>query len=117
MRIEELDLMLKPSKISGIGVFATRFLPKGARLYGDSHLRRFLIKIAESNPLLQLFCEKYCVLTNEAYICPVDFRAMSIIWYLNHSDTPNLTLDHTSWFLNQDIQEDEELTISYKELD
>ena len=39
-KIGELDIILKPSKIEGIGVFANRDLKKGSQFYWDKRERK-----------------------------------------------------------------------------
>jgi SET domain-containing protein len=117
MKINELDLKIKPSKVEGVGVFSTRPIPKGSKLYWDKKVRKISQKEAKKNKILFEFCERYCLETNDGYHCPLNFLSMSIIWFLNHSKNPNLTKSTSYWVTNQDIKKDEELTIDYDDLD
>ena len=116
-KIGELNLILKPSKIEGIGVFANANLKKGERLYWDKKIRKFSKEKVKKNRKLFEMCERYCVETKKEYLCPLNFQHMSVIWFLNHSTKPNLSKDKTFWITNKNIKKGEELTIDYETLD
>ena len=115
--IRELDTILKPSKIEGIGVFANRNIPKGSKLYWDKKTRKIPITIAKKNKRLHEICEKYCVEKKQNYQCPINFQSMSIIWFLNHSKKPNLIVEKGGWITKKIIKKGKELTINYDSLD
>ncbi len=116
-KIGEFDLILKPSKIDGIGVFANKSIIKGAKLYWDRKIRRIRIDEAKKDKLMYEMCDRYCVETEKEYHCPTNFQHMSIIWFLNHSKKSNLTKGKDHWFSKKEIKKGEELTIDYDELD
>ena len=58
--------------------------------------------------------DRYSVPTREGLYCPQTFSRMSVGWYLDHSDTPNVAEDADGDFSAlHDIAADEELTIDY----
>ena len=58
--IGELDLILKPSKIQGVGVFANRNIIKGEKLLLDKKIRKIKISTAKKNKqLYQRFLGQY----------------------------------------------------------
>lgn len=116
MKINELDLRLKPSRIEGIGVFANRNLPKGILIPDDKKERKISIKKAEKDKKLYEMCERFCVEDGKNYICPRNFYEMSILWFLNHSKNPNLKRTKKGFVSIKKIKEGEELTINYSKL-
>lgn len=116
-KIGELDLVIKPSKIEGVGVFANRNLHKGEKFYWDMKIRKIPIKKANKNKKLYEMCDRYCVETKKYYLCPLNFQAMSIIWFLNHSEKPNLIKSKNCWIVKEKIKKGEELKIDYDDLD
>ncbi len=115
--IGELDLILKPSKIQGVGVFANRNIIKGEKLLLDKKIRKIKISTAKKNKQLYQMCENYCAETKNYYACPINFGAMSVLWYLNHSKKPNLKAIKNGWITKNTIKKGQELTIDYSELD
>ena len=112
-----------PSKISGIGLFANQFIPKGTPTW--KFQSGFDLKIDKSElanlsePAKEQFL-KYAYLnpkTNKYILCFDDAR------FFNHSDNPNCIdtefPDDTEGIdvAVRDIQEGEELTCNYKEFD
>lgn len=55
MRLTEFSLMLKPSSLGGIGVFATHDIKKGSMIF-DSPFSFRVIKIVEVPETLRHFC-------------------------------------------------------------
>lgn len=117
MRIKELDLILKPSKIEGIGVFANRNLSKGKLIPWDKKERKISIDKAKKNKKLYEWCERFGVETKRYYICSKNFLAMSLVWFINHSKKPNLIKNKFGLVTIKKIKEGEELTVDYSQLD
>jgi len=103
--------MLKPSKIQGVGVFATHHIAKDTflRLYPGEGIHR--VK-AVKMPFI-----KYCHLKGAKYIAPPDFGRMAVGWFLNHSTKPNAYYNKKyESFALRDIKKGEEITIDYRTL-
>jgi hypothetical protein len=47
---------------------------------------------------------------------PADWHRMSIGWYINHSDNPNVAHDDYIYYAHKYIRAGEELTINYESL-
>lgn len=111
--------ILKASEVHGIGVFTTKpLLMRELADVFDPEDGRFVSTLLIKDDEIGMF-ETYGIATNGGFYAPLDFRRMSVGWYLNHSDTPNLVPnhDHTEYFAARDIEEGEELTIDYGLLD
>ena len=50
---------------------------------------------------------------------PIDFLRISVGWYMNHSETPNLQSDDgdVTYYALRDIEPGEEVTIDYRRMD
>jgi SET domain-containing protein len=117
---DETYVMLKPSGVHGIGVFAIRHIPKGCRsIFSKGAGEWIKLPIAEVE-LLPLpakdLVETYCLFDEENYYVPdYGFKLMDLVNYLNHSHTPNVISvnDGEEFEALADIQPGEELLINY----
>lgn len=110
----EFSFILKPSK-HGIGVFAVYDIPKGARLrlFGDNTQPRTL----KRDEVPDLFRD-HCVDRGNELMCPLDFGAMHIGWYLNHSKSnANAIHKEYEWYADKDILAGDEILIDYNTLE
>jgi SET domain-containing protein len=125
--LEELStgtyVMIKPSVLHGIGVFAIRDIPKGCRAMFSKNIGNW-IKVPKSD-IDQLpkhavdLIENYCLYDEEHYfIADYGFKVMDLVNFLNHSDAPNIiSIDDGEEFeALRDIQTGEELLINYGEI-
>jgi hypothetical protein len=114
-------LRLLPSPVHAVGVFTTEPVRRGERLpLWDSDDWRFVsLAEADADPEMRAFRDVYCVRVDGGYNCPLAFNRMSIGWYMNHSDDPNV---HSSAELNfeyyalRDIAAGEEILCDYRQL-
>lgn len=112
--------LLKPSLIpdAGIGVFTSQPLKKNdfADIF-DPLDGKFVEKPQPEQEVEML--NHFGIETETGWHIPLDYRRISVGWYLNHSDTPNLIAndDHTAYYANREILANEELTIDYSTLD
>lgn len=113
MEWSEFSFILKPSPIGGIGVFATHDIPSGKRIFSGEFTRR---KMKTKD--LPLEFRKYVIFINdEECFCPERFDRMEIGWYINHSDTPNITeISDKHLVALRDIKAGEEILLDYNEL-
>jgi SET domain-containing protein len=116
----ETYIMLKPSGIHGIGVFAIRFIPKGCRnIFSSGQGEWIKLPIAEVELLPQYskdLVETYCLFDEENYFVPdYGFKLMDLVNYLNHSHKPNIISvnDGEIFEAVKDIQPGEELLVNY----
>ena len=113
-------IVLRPSRIEGVGCFTLAPIRAGQvvrNLWDDSDVR--FVPAAEVAPDALALHRRYCIESPDGFWCPLDFRRMSLGWYLNHSDSPNLGSRDggNNYHALRDIAADEELTIDYRLLD
>jgi SET domain-containing protein len=113
-------VMIKPSPIDGIGVFAIRDIPKGCRKMFSKGIGKW-IKIPKAEiellpPHSKTLIETYCLYDDENYFVPdYGFKVMDLVNFLNHSDTPNIISinDGEEFEAIRDVIAGEELLIDY----
>ena len=115
-------VMLKPSAIEGVGVFAIRDIPKGCRqMFSTPDAAEEWLTISkkeiETLPAhVQFVVGNYCLYDEENYFVPAQgFKKMDVSLFLNHSDTPNIiSINDGDYFeAVRDINAGEELLIDY----
>jgi hypothetical protein len=118
-------VMLRPSPIEGIGVFAIRDIPKECRDMfskpdqNDNWVSISKDEIAALPPASKFLVENYCLYDDENYFIPGHgFKKMDLVCFLNHADTPNIiSIDEGNYFeAIRDIKAGEELLIDYGEI-
>jgi SET domain-containing protein len=116
----ETYVMLKPSPVHGIGVFAIREIPKGCRnIFSTYEAQWIKLPIAEVDQLpthSKDLVETYCLYDEENYYVPeYGFKIMDMVNYLNHSSSPNVqSVDDGEFFIAlRDIAAGEELLVNY----
>jgi SET domain-containing protein len=92
---EEIWVMLKPSPVHGIGVFAIRDIPKGCQTIFSRHQNDWVqLPIRDVDQLPEHsrnLVETYCLYDEDHYYVPsYGFKIMDMVNYLNHSSTPNV---------------------------
>ena len=113
-------VMIKPSPLHGIGVFAIRDILKGTKnLFSQGVGEWIKLTIAEVEALpihSKNLVENHCLFDEENYYVPdYGFKLVDLVIYLNHSDTPNLVSINDGDFFEAivDIKAGEELLIDY----
>ncbi|MBM3893390.1 SET domain-containing protein [Candidatus Dependentiae bacterium] len=82
----EYSLMLRPSAVHGLGVFAVYDIPAGALLFNNTGCLRKV-----ETKMVPVEWQKYCIHLNEhESVVPHQFDRMEIGWFINHSDQPNI---------------------------
>ncbi len=118
-------VMLKPSPIEGIGVFALRDIPKGCRsMFSKAAEQEQWITVSKAEVQTlpahsKLLIENYCLYDEENYFVPdYGFKKMDLVSFLNHSDAPNIISINDGEFFEavSDIKQGEELVIDYGEI-
>jgi SET domain-containing protein len=117
---QETYVMLKPSPVHGIGVFAIRDIPGGCRqIFSGYEAKWITLPIAEVEKLpahSKDLVETYCLYDEENYFVPeYGFKIMDMVNYINHSSTPNIrSVDDGNFFeAITDIPAGQELLIDY----
>lgn len=119
-------VMIKPSPIEGIGVFAIRDIPKGCRsiFSNPENKQEEWLKITRAEIDLlpahsKKLIETYCLYDDENYFVPeYGLKKMDLVNFLNHANTPNIISINDGEFFEaiRDITTDEELLVDYGEL-
>lgn len=118
-------VMLKPSAIEGVGVFAIRDIPRGCRdMFGkpdpaDEWLTIAKKEIAALPGHAQFLVGNYCLFDEDNYYVPAaGFKKMDVSLFLNHSDQPNIvSVNDGDYFETlREIRAGEELLIDYGEI-
>lgn len=112
---------LRPSVISGIGVFAVRKIRKGQRVADGLYAEDFktLISWGEFKKLegaIQKKAEIFCIGTPKGFVPPeaLNFDKLTIEWYFNHSCSGNVGFNGKGDFVAvEEIAKDDELTYDY----
>jgi SET domain-containing protein len=120
--INETYVMLRPSPIEGIGVFAIRDIPKGTQtMFSKTSPDDKWIKISKEEVQtmpshVQHVITNYSLYDEENYFVPDHgFKKLDICLFLNHSDHPNVvSVNDGDYFqATRDIKTGEELFIDY----
>ena len=116
----ETFVMLKPSGIHGIGVFAIQRIPKGCRSIFSNGVGNWIkLPIADVETLPEHsrnLVETYCLFDETCYYVPdYGFKVMDLVNYLNHSSHPNIVSvnDGETFEALRDIEAGEELFVNY----
>ena len=119
-------VMIKPSPIEGIGVFAIRDIPKGCRtIFSDPAVEEDnWHKISRQEMELlpahtKQLIETYCLYDTQNYFVPANgFKKMDLVLFLNHSEKANIiSINEGQYFeATRDIAAGEELLVDYGEL-
>jgi hypothetical protein len=99
----------------GVGVFAIRDIPEGTNVFaGDDNEIREIDKndFANVQPEIKKLYEDFCVWQDGKVKGPSNFNNLTVGWYLNHSDTPNV-----DFIATREIKMREELTADYTKYD
>jgi hypothetical protein len=102
----------------GVGLFAIRDIPKGTKLFvGDvGHTVKILRSDVEKLHDLEVrrMYIDFCPVIDNHFLAPSDFNQMTMSWYLNHSDTPNVMVTPELQFVTAKfVTVGEELTADY----
>lgn len=113
-------VMIKPSPLHGIGVFAIRDIPKGTRNIFSQGVGEWIkLTIAEVEALPKHsrdLVENHCLFDQDCYYVPdYGFKLVDLVIYLNHSDKPNVVSINDGEFFEAiiDIKAGEELLVDY----
>ena len=118
-------VMLKPSPIEGIGVFAIQDIPKGCReMFSKPDINDKWIAVSkkevENLPAhAQFIAGNYCLYDEDNYFIPDHgFKKIDVSLFINHADTPNIiSINDGDYFeAIRDIKNGEELVIDYGEI-
>ena len=113
-------VMIKPSPLHGIGVFAIRDIPKGTKNIFSKGVGDWIkVSKEEVDALPQHskdLIENHCLFDEDHYFIPdYGFKLVDLVIYLNHSETPIvISLNEGEEFeAIRDIANGEELLVDY----
>ncbi len=118
-------VMIKPSPIEGIGVFALQDIPKGCRdMFGKPDASEEWVTVPkkeiEGLPAhAQFLVGNYCLYDAENYFIPAHgFKKIDVSLFLNHADHPNIISVNDGDYFEaiREIRSGEELVIDYGEI-
>lgn len=120
-KLQNTYCRLKSSKISGVGVFAIRNIPAGARVYFGTKKQRWVkFNLADLKGLdkeVLTMIDDYTVIEKDGtvFIPENALNGMNISFFHNHSSKPNIkTIDGGETFIaGRNIKKGEELTADY----
>lgn len=115
-------VVLKPSPVAGVGVFALRDIPKGCRdmfskpKADDNWIKVPLAEVEQLPEHARFLIWNYCLFDDENYFVPdTGFKKLDLCLFLNHSDTANVqSINGGDYFeAIRDIKAGEELFLYY----
>lgn len=116
-------VMLKPSPVQGIGVFAITDIPAGQRNIFSRDTSEWIAvskdEVAQLPEHSRAVVENYCLYDNDNYFIPeYGFKMADLVIFLNHSDEPNVRSlnDGADFEALRDITSGEELFIDYGQI-
>ncbi len=118
-------VMIRPSPIEGIGVFALHDIPKGCReMFSKTNKHEQWIAVSKIEVTAlpehsRALIENYCLYDEAHYFVPdYGFKKLDLVNFLNHADEPNLISINDGEFFEaiRDIKKGEELFIDYGQI-
>jgi hypothetical protein len=109
------SFILKPSTVSGVGVFMLHDVAEG--IYLELFQKDFQEELKDVKDVPQEL-QGYCLDHKSGKIlCPKFFNRLDIGNYVNHSEKANMRYENgKGYFAKRDIKAGEELLADYKEL-
>jgi hypothetical protein len=110
---------LRPSPGKGVGVFAIRDIPRGCNPFvgddaGSTWVPAATVDAIADAEVRRMYLD-FCPRLGDRYLAPPDFNRMSVSWYMNHSDEPNMVADaNVDFRAARPILAGEELTADYR---
>ena len=118
-------VILKPSTLGGVGVFAIQPIEKGCReMFSKPDQLDNWIKLSKKEVMAlpshsKFLIENYCLYDQDNYFVPdYGFKKMDLSLFLNHSAAPNIiSINDGEYFeATRDIETGEELLIDYGQI-
>lgn len=113
-----LHTRIKVSPLHGVGVFAIRDIPAGTRLFLGDAGKTVLIPVEavdaiEEAEIRQMYAD-FCPVIDGHFVAPANFNQITMGWYLNHSESPNVTVTSDLQFVTSGlIAKGEEVLANY----
>jgi hypothetical protein len=109
---------IQVSPSNGVGVFAIRDIPEGTRLFvgdiGETKLVSIEDVEAIAEPEIRRMYIDFCPVVDGYFVAPADFNQITMGWYMNHSEEPNVAvLGDLQFVTSRFIARGEELVTDY----
>ncbi len=115
-----MNCRLKPSNIkgAGVGVFAVSKIDKNINPFPGCNTDLIPLSNIDYNnmsDLKQKMIRDFCYISKGYWRVPKDFNKLDVSWYVNSSDSPNLSfsVETGEYTTLREISEGEELTYEY----
>ena len=106
------------SRVHGVGVVAIRQIPSGTLVFrGESERATWVSRAAVRRlpPAIRSLYEDFGMVSGDRIGVPPNLNQLSVGWYVNHSDRPNLEAGDDGRFRTlRRIRKGEELTADYR---
>lgn len=106
------------SKLHGVGVIAVRAIPKGTLVFRGEDERSVWVRRSMVRKLptaMRALYEDFGMVDGEWLAVPKSLNRLSVGWYVNHADEPNLVAGDDGRFRTlRAIAAGEELTADYR---
>jgi hypothetical protein len=106
------------SRVHGVGVIAIRDIPVGTWVFQGEDERVVWVSrayVRRLRPAIRRLYEDFAMLWGKRLGVPRTLNMLSVGWYLNHSETPNVEADDDGRFhALRKIRKGEELTADYR---
>ncbi len=113
-----VNARLGVSPIHGIGVFAILPIDAGEHLFGpeSGEIQPVPATLVDQlPPAARRLYTDFCVPIEGSYFAPSSFNHLTIAWYLNHDESPNVACTREHGFVAlRGIDPGEELTLDYR---
>jgi len=109
---------IKPSKtLSGeVGLFAVKNLRKGTIVADDAQFKTsfFRWKDVKLDKITKNKIKDFCQTTKDGFFAPPNLNYLSIVWFMNHSCSPNVGVNDSGDFITMRlVKKGEELNWDY----
>jgi SET domain-containing protein len=106
------------SRVNGVGVRAIRDIPRGTAMFrGESERVRWVSRAAVRRlpTAVRKLYEDFGMVSGDRIGVPPSLNMLSVGWYVNHSERPNIEADEDGRFhALRRIRKGEELTADYR---
>lgn len=115
---DDVYARIGPSGIHGVGVLAIRDIPAGTLVFrGESERVAWVSRAAVRRlpPAIRALYEDFGMVAGDQIGVPPTLNMLSVGWYVNHADAPNLEAGEDGRFRAlRRIRRGEELTADYR---
>lgn len=113
-----VNIEIKPSKIikGEVGLFSVRNLKKGIIIADDAQfkVKYFLWSDVRLDKITKVKIKAFCQTTKDGFFAPANLNYLSIVWFMNHSCSPNIGVNDAGDFVTMRfVRKGEELVWDY----